>query len=86
MLLVNVMPRETLKPFVEYIQSRVRELQPMTTAEQVAEEPALESLIFEYDPLGDMGEQLKRLKSLWEQGHITDDEMWAKLDEMDSRR
>ena len=87
MLLVNIRPRETVKPFVEYIRSRVRVLQPITETEQVAEEPALvENVTFEYDPLGDTGEQLKRLKSLWEQGHITDNEMLANFKEMDSRR
>ena len=46
----------------------------------------MESPIFSYDPLADIGEQLDRLKSLWEQGHITGEEMWAKLDEMNHRR
>ena len=83
MLLVNIKPRETVQPFVEYAQRRMRELNPDAP---VPENQDVEPPTFTYDPLGDVKEQFERLQTLWRQGHISDEEMSAKLDEMQRRR
>ena len=79
MLLVNIMPRETVKPFVQHIRSKVPALRH-------TEEPSPETITFEFDPSEDKETQLKKLQNMWEQGHITDAEMKAKFDEWWSRR
>ena len=83
MLLVNIKPRETVEPFVEYARSRMRELNPDAP---IPEDQGMENRTFTYDPLGDSGEQLEQLKALYDQGHITNEEMWAKMDEMEHCR
>ena len=83
MLLVNIKPRETVQPLVEYARSRIRELNPDAP---IPEDQEMERPTFTYDPLGDMKEQFERLQTLWRQGHITNEEMWAKMDEMEHRR
>ena len=83
MLLVNIMPREGVKPFVEYAQSSMREL---NSDAPIPENQDIERPSFTYDPLGDTAEQLERLKTLYDQGHITSKEMWAYLDQMNRQR
>ena len=82
-LLVNIKPREMVQPFVEYAQRRMHELNPDAP---VPESQDMEPPTFIYDPLGDIGEQFERLQTLWDQGHISDEEMLAKMDEMERRR
>ena len=83
-MLVNIVPRETVQPFVEYVRGRIREFR----SDSVPEEMERETLEREttYDPLGDMGEQVSRLRDLWERGHITDAEMGAYLRQIESQR
>ena len=83
MLLVNIKPKETVQPFVEHVQFRIRELNPDAP---VPESQDMEPPTFVYDPLGDMKEQSERLHTLWQHGHISQEEMLAKLHEMDHRR
>ena len=79
-MLVNIVPRETVQPFVEYVRGRIREFRPDAVPEE------MERKTFTYDPLGDMGEQVSRLRDLWERGHITDAEMGAYLRQIESQR
>ena len=79
-MLVNIVPRETVQPFVEYVRCRIREFRSDSVPEEMERET------FTYDPLGDMGEQVSRLRDLWERGHITDAEMGAYLRQIESQR
>ena len=83
MLLVNIRPRETIKPFVEYSQSKMLGINPHVS---ISEDQDTSTPTFSYDPLGDIGEQLARLKDLYDQGHITNEEMFTIMDEMEHRR
>ena len=82
-MLVNIMPRETVTPFAEYVRSKISE---QATHVSVSNAQDTNPSIFMYDPLRDMGEQLERLKALWEQGQITNDELHTIIKEINRRR
>ena len=83
MLLVNIRPRETVKTFVEYGRSKMCETSPHVS---IPEDQDTNTPTFTYDPLGDIGEQLNRLRDLYDQGHVTNEEMFAIMDEMEHGR